>query len=54
MTTHVPSSHTNTYVFLQFYFWKTLHVSADVSHHQVYATTSRNTGDKSQYTVEFK
>jgi hypothetical protein len=30
MTIQVPSSHTNTYVFLQFYFWKTLHVSADV------------------------
>jgi hypothetical protein len=26
-------------------FPETLHVSADVSHHQVYATTSRNTGD---------
>jgi hypothetical protein len=29
-------------------FPETLHVSADVSHHQVNATTSRNTGDKGQ------
>jgi hypothetical protein len=29
-------------------FSETLHVSADVSHHQVYATTNRNTGDKGQ------
>jgi hypothetical protein len=39
MKIQVPSSHTISYVFPQYISGNTT-VSADVSHHQVYATTS--------------
>ena len=44
--------HTLLYMYFLNLFPETLHVSADVNHHQVYATTSRKQVIKVKYTTE--